>query len=59
GRRARALGTSQRTVWGWLRAGHVPSRRIPAIIATAARLPDPVLLTPADFFPPVEATDAA
>lgn len=48
---ARALGTSQGTVWGWLRAGHVPSRRIPAVIAAAAGLPTPIKLTPADFFP--------
>lgn len=56
---ARALGTSQGTVWGWLRSGHVPSRRIPAIIEAAARLPQPVILTPADFFAPANATQAA
>lgn len=56
---ARALGTSQGTVWGWLRAGHVPSRRIPAIIEAAARLPAPVALTPSDFFPAVAASRAA
>lgn len=47
---ARALGTSQGTVWGWLQAGHVPSRRIPAIIRAAATLPKPVALTHAQFF---------
>lgn len=47
---ARALGCSQGTVWGWLRAGYVPSRRIPRVIEAAARLPTPVTLTPADFF---------
>lgn len=52
---ARALGVRQSVVWGWLRAGHVPSRRIPAIIAAGASLPQPVALTPADFFPPAVA----
>lgn len=47
---ARALGISQGTVWGWLRAGHVPSRRIPAIIRAAADLPKPTTLTHAEFF---------
>lgn len=50
---ARALGTSQGTIWGWLRAGHVPSRRVPQVIEAAARLDPPVRLSPADFFPPM------
>ena len=33
---ARALGTSQGTIWGWMRGGFIPSRRIPAIIEAAA-----------------------
>jgi hypothetical protein len=37
----------------------VPSRRIAVTIAAAARLPEPVLLTPADCFPPGEVTEAA
>lgn len=56
---ARALGTSQGTIWGWLRAGHIPSRRIPAIIEAARRLPAPIDLAPSDFFPPVSDSRAA
>lgn len=47
----RAIGASQGTVWGWLKSGFVPTRRVPQIIAAAARLDPPVTLTPADFFP--------
>lgn len=48
---ARALGVRQGTVWSWLRTGHVPSRRIPAIIEAGRLLPKPVTLAPDDFFP--------
>jgi hypothetical protein len=47
---ARKLGLRQSTVWGWLACGHVPSRRIPEVIAAAARLDPPVHLRPDDFF---------
>ncbi|MBW6400011.1 helix-turn-helix domain-containing protein [Roseomonas sp. HJA6] len=56
---ARALGTSQGTVWGWLKGGYVPSRRIPEVIDAAARLNPPVVLTHADFFAAAKAASGA
>lgn len=47
---ARALKTSQGTVWEWVEKGRVPSTRIPAIIEAAKRLEPPVALEPNDFF---------
>ena len=52
---ARKLGIAAATVQGWRVSGVVPVRRIPQIIAAAARLDPPVTLRPDDFFdlPPV------
>ncbi len=47
---ARALGVRQSVVWGWTKSEMIPSRRIPEIIAAAARLDPPVILRPDDFF---------
>ena len=48
---ARALSTTQSTVWGWKqRGGLIPSKRIPEIIEAASRLEPPVRLLPEDFF---------
>jgi hypothetical protein len=47
---ARALDTSQSTIWGWKSRDVIPSKRIPAIIEAASRLDPPVELSPADFF---------
>ena len=47
---ARALSLRQSVVWGWKSSGHVPSKRIPEIIAAAGRLNPPVTLRPDDFF---------
>lgn len=47
---ARALKTSQSTVWEWVEKGRVPSTRIPLIIEAARRLDPPVTLEPNDFF---------
>lgn len=48
---ARLVGVSQGTVWGWVNSGRIPAWRIPEIIEAAANLPEPITLSPADFFP--------
>ena len=47
---ARALEVRQSVVGGWVLRDTIPSRRIPEIIAAAARLDPPVALRPDDFF---------
>ena len=56
---ARSLGKRQSVVWGWAASGRVPSKRIPEIIAAAARLDPPVHLTPNDFFDVAAAVGSA
>jgi len=47
---ARILKTSQGTIWGWVAAERIPSKRIPQIIEAARRLDPPIQLEPNDFF---------
>lgn len=49
-RLAEILSVSQQTVSSWGCGTIIPSRRIPEIIAAAARLDPPVTLRPDDFF---------
>lgn len=47
---ARAIGASQPSVFDWIQANRIPSTRIAAIVAAAAKLDPPVELTLSDFF---------
>lgn len=47
---ARAIGTRQSVIYGWVDRGCVPSRRVHQVIEAAEKLSPPVSLTPADFF---------
>lgn len=47
---ARAINSTQSTVWEWISNGRAPSARIPGIIEAAARRDPPIILQPNDFF---------
>ncbi len=47
---ARALGTSQGTVWRWCQTGRVPYDQIPKVIEAAAGLTPVLELRPDHFF---------
>jgi hypothetical protein len=47
---ARAIGSTQSTVWEWIANGRVPSGRIVAIIEAAQHHNPPIVLDFRDFF---------
>jgi hypothetical protein len=46
---ARSLGIAQSTIWGWVKAGHIPPWRRKSVKAAALKLAPPVKLTGEDF----------